>query len=117
MRPSQIPAGLEALATHLIEVAGIPATVDAALAQLPGAFITIGDLDAALLSRGWISATAKVHLLAQDTGQTYALTQLMDMLEKVQKSGLIPTSVEAIALNLPSLGTVPALTVSVSLED
>lgn len=115
MQPTALPDALTNLANRIVD-AGVPATIEAARVQLPGAFVTIGDLDAAMLARGWLTATAKIHLLARDSGQAFALSQLMEMLETVQESGLIPTAVEPSALDLPSVGTVPALTLTVSLE-
>lgn len=115
MKPTDLPTALEALADW-ITAAAVPCTVDFNRVSIPGAFLTVGDLDAAMLGRGWISATAKIHLIAKDSGNQYALTQLMGMLQKLQESGLVPTAVEPTALDLPTAGTVPTLTVTVELE-
>ena len=96
MRPTQLPDSLQALADW-ITAAGVAAFVDLSEAQLPGAFVTIGDIDATMLASGWLDCTAKVHLLARDTGH-------------------IPTDVQATSLELPSHGTIPALSLTVQLD-
>ncbi|MDK8674504.1 hypothetical protein QP918_03420 [Corynebacterium accolens] len=115
MRPTQLPDSLQALADW-ITAAGVAAFVDLSEAQLPGAFVTIGDIDATMLASGWLDCTAKVHLLARDTGHTYALAQLTGMLQQLQDAGLIPTDVQATSLELPSHGTIPALSLTVQLD-
>lgn len=115
MRPIDLPNSLQALADW-ITAAGVDAFVDPRQAQLPGAFVTVGDIDATMLAAGWLDCTAKVHLLARDTGHTYALAQLTGMLQQLQEAGLIPTDVQVTSLELPSHGTIPALSLTVSID-
>ena len=49
MRPIDLPNSLQALADW-ITAAGVDAFVDLRQAQLPGAFVTVGDIDATTVS-------------------------------------------------------------------
>ncbi|QMV84732.1 hypothetical protein HW450_10340 [Corynebacterium hindlerae] len=115
MDPTHLTGALKALADRLT-AAGVPATIDPDLIQLPGALVTVDDIDAAEFGGRFITATAAVHLTAADTGMAYALDQLTRMLKSVLADGMIPIESQLQALTLPATGVaVPALTLTIEL--
>lgn len=112
MRPTDLPTQLEGIAEKLRQ-SGIQATLRPDQIPAPGAWVMVSEIDCQYLSGQVIEGEYQVTLVARDLGNTSALAQLCEMLEKVGAALPPPTKCDITSLQLPGQGAVlPALTLT-----
>lgn len=79
-QPRDVPKKLREIA-KLIRSTGVPATINPERVQIPGVWVAIGN--EIELTLDGVSISCDIHLIARDTGASYALENIMDMLQKI----------------------------------
>lgn len=114
MRANDLLTELTNMASRLT-AAGVPASVDPTTIPVPGAWVTVDQLQADRLGGEW-TASAAVYLLARDTGHTAAVATLGELLDKTVDALPATTTAVPDSLALPGLaGPVPAMRVTTQL--
>ena len=118
MRPADVLPSLKTL-RDLIRNSGVPATIVADTAQIPGTWVTLSqNIDLFLDGRN-LDVSAEVYLIARDTGSEYAINHLMVMLGRILENDDIPapSSIRTDALLLVKYQTeLPVLVLTFELE-
>ncbi|PCE13990.1 hypothetical protein AUC47_04905 [Microbacterium sp. SZ1] len=101
-----------------LTAAGIPTTHDPRDLNLPGAWVTPGEIDLNRLGKGAGDYEVVIALIAPDAGGLSTLTMLDDLLAKAITAGVGLTTVEPGTVQLENLapGSLPALIATVTIE-
>jgi len=107
---SQLSAALDDVVTAL-RGAGIRATTDPRDLSLPGAWVTVHDVEAATLCGG-LAIRADVCLLAADNGAPGYVSTLGDLLDTAMTVLTLDEPARPAVVTPPGLGPMPALVIT-----
>ena len=116
MRDTELVPALDALAAELT-AAGVEASTDPTKIPVPGAWVTVENLNPERLC-GDFTVTAAIYLIARDTGHTPALADLTVMLDRTSEVLPALTTAQPDSVSLPGFtGPLPALRTTAQIGD